>query len=290
MNRRGFVSLAAGAAFAAPAAARLPITKGVYSGMLPANVSWAERMKIARRAGFDEVECATASGPAEAEEIGRAAADAGIRIHSVMNASHGKYPLSSPDPAIVAEGVKGLRMSMEQARLWKADTVLLVPGFVTPQVRYQEVWERSAREIRRLLPYAQELKVIITIENVGNRFLLSPIEFGRYVDEFNSPWLKAYFDVGNIIRYGYPQDWIRTLGKRIVKLHFKDPKVDMQRGGPPASRPKLLEGDVNWKEVYNALVETGYRGSATVELPDGDEEYLRDVARRVDIILSGGVA
>jgi hexulose-6-phosphate isomerase len=134
---------------------------------------------------------------------------------------------------------------------------------------------------------AAELKVVIAIENVGNRFLLSPLEFAQYVDEFKSPWLRAYFDVGNVVRIGFPQDWIRTLGRRIVKLHLKDPVATQPRGAPATPRAPLLEGDVDWREVHEALTEIGYSGSATVELPAGDAEYLRDVSRRVDKILAG---
>lgn len=268
-------------------AARLPIRKGVYAPMLPKELSWVERFKLAREVGFEEVECNTAADDAEAEQIKAAAERTGLRVHSVMNSAHGKYPLSSPDPAVVAAGRQGLETSLRNARFWGAETVLLVPGFVTAQVGYKDCWERSQKEIRRILPTAAEAKVTIAVENVGNRFLLSPLEFARYVDEFNSPWLRAYFDVGNIVRNGFPQDWIRTLGKRIVKLHLKDPVARQTPGAPAEPRAPLLEGDVDWREVHKALTEIGYRGSATVELPGGDAEYLRDVSRRVDRILAG---
>jgi L-ribulose-5-phosphate 3-epimerase len=289
MLRRNFL-FAATAAVAPSWSARLPIQKGVFSDMLPKSLSWTDRFKLARDVGFEIVECPTAVDQAEAEEIKKASDTAKLPVHSVMNASHGKYPLSSDDPAIVASGLQGLETSLNNAKLWGADTVLLVPAFVTPRVRYQDAWTRSQSEIRRILPKAADMKIVIAIENVGNRFLLSPLEFARYVDEMNSPWLKAYFDVGNIVRNGYPQDWIRTLGKRIVKLHLKDPSTkEIRQPGQPSRRAPLLEGDVDWREVHKALTEIGYIGAATVELPAGDEAYLRDVVRRVDIILSGGV-
>ena len=143
--------------------------------------------------------------------------------------------------------------------------------------------ERSQRNIRRLLPLARELNVIIGIENVWNKFLLSPVEFAAYVDGFKSPCVRAYFDVGNIVLYGYPQDWIRTLGKRIVKLHLKD--FSFRKN--VAAFVALREGDVNWPAVYKSLAEIGFSGTATCELPGGDEAYLREVSRRVDLILSG---
>jgi L-ribulose-5-phosphate 3-epimerase len=111
------------------------------------------------------------------------------------------------------------------------------------------------------------------------------VEFARYVDEFESPWIRAYFDVGNVVISGYPQDWIRTLGKRIVKLHIKDFKF---AGSPrQATWTALREGEIDWTEVHNALAEIGYAGSATVELPGGDEAYLREVSKRFDSILAG---
>ena len=289
VNRRNFL-IAAAAAMAARtsshAAERLPIRKALYASMLPRNMSWADRMKLARDVGFEEIELPTIMTEAEAEECRKASEAADLRIHSVMNSLHWKFPLSSADPAVVAESVKCLETSIRNAKLWKADTVLLVPAVVNPETGYKDAWVRSQREIRKILPLAADSKVIIGIENVGNKFLLSPLEMAQYVDEFKSPWVRAYFDVGNMIRTGYPQDWIRTLGKRIVKLHFKDPSL--KELPPGAKRAPLLEGDIDWKAVYAALKEIGYRGTATLEIGGGDEAYLRDVSRRFDIILTGG--
>jgi hexulose-6-phosphate isomerase len=181
-----------------------------------------------------------------------------------------------------------MEISLRNARFWGADTVLLVPAVVNEQTRYVEAWERSIKQIRKLLPLAQELKIIIGIENVWNKFLLSPLEFARYVDEFKSPWVRAYFDVGNILLYGYPQDWIRTLGKRIVKLHLKDFRfqADKATGRRYAEFVPLREGDLDWKQVYQALVEIGYQGTATVEVRGGGRAELEEISRRVDLILT----
>jgi hexulose-6-phosphate isomerase len=206
-----------------------------------------------------------------------------------MNRDHWKYPLSSPDPQVVAKSVEGLKTSLHNAHLWGADTVLLVPAVVNPETSYQQAWERSQSQIRAILPLAEELKVIVAVEEVWNKFLLSPLEFARYVDDFHSPWVKAYFDVGNVVISGYPQDWIRTLGPRIAKLHLKDftfrqnPQIKKR----VADFVNLRDGEIDWKEVYRALRAIGYRGSATVELSSGDEAYLRDVSHRVDLILDG---
>jgi len=283
MQRREFMAAPA-VLVSAAAGARLPIRKGVYLGMLPRELSYADRFKLARDVGFDDVECATAPDPKVAEEIKKAAESAGVRIHSVMNQAHWKFPLSASDPAVVAESIKGMETSLENARFWGADAVLLVPAVVSPQTRYQEAWRRSQEQIRKLLPLAEKLKVVIAIENVWNKFLLSPLEMARYVDEFKSPWVRTYFDVGNVVLFGFPQDWIRTLGKRIAKVHLKDFRFQKMQ----AEFVALREGAIDWPEVHKALGEAGFAGTATVELPGGDEAYLREVSRRVDLILAGG--
>ncbi len=288
MTRRTFVAAAASLP-AVAADARLPIKKAVYIGMLPRNLSYADRFKLARDAGFEQIECATQEDQNVAEEIKKASESAGLPIHSVMNQAHWKFPLSSADPEVVTQSMRGMETSLRNAQFWGADTVLLVPAVMNPQTSYNDAWSRSAANIRKLIPLAQKLKVVIGIENVWNKFLLSPREMAEYVDQFKSPWVKAYFDVGNIVFYGIPQDWIRTLGKRIVKLHFKDFKIE-RRESRYVFTKNLIEGDVNWPEVYKALAEIGYRGTATVELGNGDEAYLREVSHRVDLILTNSTA
>ena len=283
MTRRTFLGSTAAAAMASAAPARLPIKKAIWFGMLPEKLSIMDRFKMARDAGFEEMEPNTETDPRKAEEFKKASDATKVRIHSVMNSAHWKYPLSSADPAVVAESMKGMETSLKNAQLWGADTVLLVPAVVNPQTSYKDAWTRSQVQIRKLIPMAEKMKVVIGIEEVWNKFLLSPLEMARYVDEFKSPWVRAYVDVGNIVFYGYPQDWIRTLNKRICKLHFKDFRFKNMK----TDFVNLREGDIDWKEVYKALAEVGYKGSATVELEGGDLPYLKDVSRRVDLILTG---
>jgi L-ribulose-5-phosphate 3-epimerase len=282
MNRRTF--LATSAAPLAAAASTLPIRKGVLLSMLPKSMSYADRFKLAKDVGFAQIECPTTPDQAEAEEIKKASDAASLPIHSVMNMAHWKYPLSSADPAVVAESRKGMETSLRNAHLWGAQTVLLVPAVVNPETSYKDAWTRSVAEIKKMIPLAEKLKVIIAVEEVWNKFLQSPLEFAHYVDQFQSPWVRSYFDVGNVVINGYPQDWIRTLGKRIVKLHLKDFKFEKRR---VAEFVPLREGEIDWKEVHKALTEIGYKGTATVELPAGDEAYLREVSHRVDLILQG---
>jgi hexulose-6-phosphate isomerase len=250
--------------------------------------SIADRFRIAREAGFEQIECPTTPNQADAEQMKNAAEKAGIKIHSVMNMDHWRYPLSSADSAVVERSLEGARTSIRNAHLWGAETVLIVPGVVDKQTTYKDAYTRSQQSIRKLLPLAEELRVIIAIEEVWNKFLLSPLEFARYVDEFHTPWVRAYFDVGNVVLYGYPQDWIRTLGPRIVKLHIKDFSFrrDPSTGKLVADFVNLGEGDIDWHAIYEALRDIEYKGTATLELKEGDPAYLGDVCRRLNAILS----
>src|SRR6184192_3572135 len=277
-------SLVAGAAFKAPASPpTLSIKKGVWYEMLPAKLSAADRFKLAKDVGFEVAQVPTEPDESKAEEIKKAAEAANIRIDSVMNMDHWKYPLSSSDRAVVEKSLAGMRTSLHNAKLWGSDAVLLVPAVVNPQTSYREAWSRSQKEIRKLLPLAEELKIVIAIEEVWNKFLLSPLEMAAYIREFQSPWIQAWFDVGNVLLYGYPQDWIRTLGKSIVKVHLKD----FKRKESGYQWVNLGDGDVNWEAVREAFREIGYAGSAITELEAGDEAYLRDVSQRVDRLIIG---
>jgi L-ribulose-5-phosphate 3-epimerase len=273
---------------AAPQAATTDrsIKKAVLISMLPKDLPYADRFALARTAGFEAIEMQTIARQEEAAEIREAAKKTGLRVHSVMNMDHWRLPLSSADSDVVNRSVQGMETSLRNAALWGADTVLLVPAVVDATTPYRQAYERSQRVIReRLLPVARDLKVIIAVEEVWNKFLLSPLEFARYVDELDSPWLKAYFDVGNVVIYAFPQDWIRTLGSRIVKIHLKDFNFDRPNGR--FTWKPIGEGDIDWPEVRRALHEIGYGGYVTTEVPGGDAAYLKDVATRVDRFLDG---
>jgi len=267
----------------------LPIHKAVEYSMLPETASIPERFQMARDAGFERIECPTTPDQSQAQAMKDAAEKAGIHIHSVMNMDHWKYPLSSSDPAVVEKSLDGARTSLRNAHFWGADTVLIVPAVVNAETSYRDAYARSQVSIRKLLPLAEELKVIIALEEVWNKFLLSPMEFATYIDRFQTPWVRAYFDVGNVQLYGYPADWIRTLGKRIVKLHIKDFSFTPQPNSEKivAEWMPLLEGDLNWPAIYQALKDIGFHGTATVELPGGDEAYLKEVYKRLTMILDG---
>jgi hexulose-6-phosphate isomerase len=293
VSRRRFLQTAAALSAAAALPARWAAAAGsgspkkaVLVSMLPKELPYVDRFRIAIDAGFAGVEMQTIADAAQAEDVRKASVASGLRVHSVMNMDHWKFPLSSPDPDVVSKSVAGMETSLRNAKLWGADTVLLVPAVVNAETSYRDAWTRSQKVIReRLLPLATELKVVIAVEEVWNKFLLSPIEFARYVDEFGSPWVKAYFDVGNVVFYGYPQDWIRTLGARIAKVHLKDFQLDRPNGR--FTWRNLGEGDIDWLDVRKALDEAGYRGFVTTEVAAGDAAYLKDLAGRVDRFLAG---
>ena len=222
--------------------------------MLPEKLGYGDRFKLARDVGFEVVQVPTEPDAGKAGEIKKAADSAGIRIDSVMNMDHWKYPLSSSDRAAGREkSCRNAHVSPQRQALG-TDTVLLVPAVVDAETSYHDAWQRSQKEIRTLIPLAEELKVTIAIEEVWNKFLLSPLEMAKYIDEFQSPWIKAWFDVGNVVLYGYPQDWIHTLGKRIVKVHLKD----FKRKEDGYAWVNLGDGDVDWSAVRQAFADIGY--------------------------------
>ena len=290
MERRSFLKYAGVVAAAASLMSRsifaqdsqsdTKLHKALQLGMLPRELSDADKFKLAKKCGFQGIEASPMDNLNEARKLGELARQAGVPIHSIVFGGW-NAPLSDPSPEVVKKGLEGMESALRSAHAMGAEAVLLVPAIVTETVGYGDAYKRSQDNIRRLLPLAEEMRVIIAVENVWNKFLLSPLEFARYVDEFDSPWLKAYFDVGNVIIFGFAQDWIRTLGKRIVKIHLKD----FKRSGYKWTN--LLEGDVNWPEVRKALDEIGYRGFLTPELSGGDEAYLADLSKRIDRIIAG---
>jgi len=293
MTRRSFLQNAAltvmSSSVSAQSKRQLPIRMAVEYSMLPENLSITQRFQLAKDCGFEQIECPTETDQATAEAMKNASEKAGLPIHSVMNMDHWKYPFTSSDPAVAEKSLAGARTSIRNAHLWGASTVLLVPGVVNAQTSYKDAYSRSQVAIRKLIPLAEELNVTLALEEVWNKFLLSPLECARYIDVYNSRHVRAYFDVGNVVLYGYPQDWIRTLGKRIVKLHIKDFSFHRGQGGGDSIARWVSpgDGDIDWIAVHAALEEIGYQGTATLELNSGDADYLKEMRRRFALILSG---
>lgn len=286
------ISLAAGVAVSGCAEASPPKRAGapkkaVLFPMLPNALSLEDRFKLARDVGFQGVEAPPITDAAECEKMRSAAEKAGIPIHSVI---YGGWdpPLTHPDAAAREKSIQNAEAALRGAKRMGADGILLVPGVVNAQTRYVDAYKHATEGIKRLIPVAEELRMLINVEEVWNNFLLSPMEFAAFVDSFKSRWVNAYFDVGNVVTFAWPEDWIRTLGKRIRKVHLKDYKGGPGLfGGNKGSFVNLREGSINWPEVRRALGEIGYEGFMTTELGGGDEAYLRDVSARVDRIIAG---
>jgi hexulose-6-phosphate isomerase len=293
MKRRDFLKVGAGAlalAVSAPGARpagpqegspapKRHLKKGIMWGTIDLKGSVLDKMKAVKDAGFDGTEMMSHM---DQDEVLRARDQAGLVIPSVCGSLHWEKPLSSPDPAVRAEGLAALRQTLRDAKRYGATSVLLVPAVVTKEVTYTQAYTRSQAEIRKAIPLAEELGVKIAIENVWNQFLLSPIEAARYVDEFNSPAVGWHFDVGNSLNYGWPEQWIGILGKRIQKLHIKEfsRKRRDELGLWKGFDVKFLEGDNDWPAVMKALDDIGYTGWGIAEQPGADSpEGLADLAR-----------
>jgi L-ribulose-5-phosphate 3-epimerase len=234
--------------------------------------------ELLKEAGFEGVELISPN-QLDRDEVLRARDKTGLVIHGVSGGRHWKDTLSDPDPAVVDRGLAAIRQEMEDCKAYGGTTVLLVPAVVTKDVSYRDAYTRSQANIRKLLPDAERHGVKIAIEEVWNKFLLSPTEFSRYIDELNSPWVGAYFDVGNVVEYGYPQEWIRELGKRILKVHIKE-YAKAKRFGYP-----LGEGEIDWPDVRQALLDVGYQGWITAEVPRKGLAEMKDVVARMDKVL-----
>ena len=236
--------------------------------------------EMLKEAGFQGVELLSPNG-FDRDEVLRARDRTGLVIHGVSGTKHWKSTLSDPDPKVVEEGMDAVRRELDDCKAYGGTTVLLVPAVVNPKVSYRQAYERSQAHIRKLLPTAERVGIKIAIEEVWNKFLLSPVEFARYIDEFQSEWVGAYFDVGNVVEYGYPQEWIRELGKRILKIHIKE------YAKPKRFDYRLGEGEIDWPAVRRALIDVGYDGWITAEVPFGDLPQMKDVVRRMDKVLGG---
>lgn len=278
-------STAGGRSVAAQTAAKRPLKKAVNLGMVKTEGSTIEKFKLLKEIGFDGVELNRPGGP-PVDEILKACQTAGLPVAGIMNSDHWKLPLSDPDPAVRVQGLDSLRSALRDAQTFGAPTVLLVPAVVQKDVSYDDAWTRSQAEIRKVIPLAEELGVKIAIENVGNYFLLSPLEAARSVDEFQSAAVGWLFDVGNIVRYGWPEQWIRILGKRIVNVHIKESSRPKPDDAGRRTQVELFEGDCDWPAVMKAFDDIGYRGWAIAEVPGGDAERLRFLAERMDRIFA----
>ena len=269
----------------AAAKKRPGMKKALMFGMVKTEGTLLEKFRMLREVGYDGVELDSPSN-LDKNEVLRARDATGLQICGVVDSVHWNQTLSDPDPAVRAAGLEGLRTALRECKLYGGTSVLLVPAVVKKEVSYADAYSRSQAEIRKALPLAEDSGIKIAVENVWNQFLLSPLEAARYIDEFRSPWIGWHLDIGNLITYGWPEHWIRVLGKRILKLHIKEfsrQKRDNE-GLRAGFKVNLWEGDCDWPAVMKALDEVGFQGWGSAELEGGGPERLRDIAQRMDRI------
>lgn len=291
VNRRNFL-LSTGAAVATSAlsgtgwAKTRDLHKAIMYETVGIKGTVLEKFQAVKAAGFEGIEPMSHMSQSEVLD---AFAATGLRPASCCCSTHWKKPLSDPDPAVRREGVNGLIQALKDAKAYGASSVLFVPAVVNKTVAYDAAYKRSQEEIRKVIPVAKDLGVKIAIENVWNQFLLSPLEAARYVDEFESPWVGWHFDVGNVVPYGFPEQWVRILGKRIVKLHIKEysrAKADKQ-GRSAGFQAAYLTGDNDWPAVMTALDEVGYTGWGIAEQGGGDSpDGLKTLVEGMDKIFA----
>lgn len=286
LGRRDFLRTAAAVAAAATVGApvfadskKAKLKKAVKYGMISLKGGdHLARLELAKKCGFLGVEI-DSPGTDKLDELVKASKATGVAIHGVIDSVHWRDTLSHPDEKVRAKGLAALEGALKDAKTVGADTVLLVPGVVNKEVSYEQCFERSQTEVKKALPLAEKLKVRIAIEVVWNNFITKPEQLIEYVDSFKSEYVGAYFDCSNMIKYGVaPADWIRKLGKRMLKFDFK--------GYSNAKQWVAIgEGDENWPEILKALAEIGYDGWATAEVGGGGEEHLKKIAAQMDKVL-----
>jgi L-ribulose-5-phosphate 3-epimerase len=298
MTRREALTVPlAAAAFSASAQSNPRFVKGICSIIFPKEMPRAECFAQARSAGFDAIELSVGAdipldiSRDDARRMAEAAGKAGIHIATlwVSEPLH-QNPLNSADPAVRTRGVEAIRRALNIATDLNCGALLLyavrLGNGAKLEVGSQDTWDRYTAELTKVVADAERAKVLLNPENVWNKFLLSPLEMRSFVDQFHSPWVGTHFDAGNVMQYGYPEDWILTLGQRIKRIHFKD--FNLGRRGEPAHFADLLEGDVNWKAVMAALVKVGYQGFISPEIGrnPNQTDQLKQVSTALDKILA----
>jgi hexulose-6-phosphate isomerase len=292
LDRRTFIAASAaataGLTLADESKPKLPrLKKAVKYDMIAPGKTPAEKFNLIKKLGFKGVEINSPSG-LDLDAIVKATKETGILVHGVIDSVHWTHTLSHPDEKVRAKGLAALRTALKDAKKVGADTCLLVPGVVNKEVTYEQCWERSTAEVKKAIPDAEKAGVRIAIEVVWNNFLTKPEQLVKYVDQFDSKWVGAYFDVSNMLKYGVPSaTWIRKLGKRMLKFDFKGYSIEKgkKEGEWKGFDVGIGEGSEDWPEVMKACAEVGYNTWATAEVRPGDEKWLKDVSERMDKIL-----
>ncbi|MEA4832752.1 L-ribulose-5-phosphate 3-epimerase UlaE [bioreactor metagenome] len=277
--------------------------KGINIWSFPSGMTLSEKIVMAKKAGFEgielsldeEGELSLKSGEKELGAIKKLASDTGISLPSLASGLYWGNPITSSDPAIRKRSAEITKRQLEAASILGCRTILVLPGVVNADfipgceiVEYDVAYERALNGFRTLSETAKEYGVYLCLENVWNKFLLSPIEMKTFIDEIGSEYVCSYLDVGNTIAFGYPEHWIKILGTRIKSVHFKDYRSSV---GTLGGFVDLLAGDVNYPAVVNELNRTGYDGWVFGEMIPAYNHYsdqiIYNTSASMDRILSG---
>ena len=262
------------------------LRKAIMGGTLGIKGTLLEKYKAAKEAGYEGVEPAAGLNQ---QEVLDALGQSGLQAASVCCSTHWKQTLTHDDEKIREEGFQGVLTTLRDAKAYGADSILVVPGVVSETVPYDVAWTRSIAEIKKAVPLAKELGVKISIENVWNNFILSPLEAVRYLDEVGDLIVGWHFDIGNVLRFGWPEQWIKVLGKRINRIHVKEysTKKMKEEGIYKGFDCDLTEGDNNWPAIMKALDAIGYTGWAISEQRGGiNPNGLKMLTERMDKIFA----
>lgn len=299
MNRKDFVKTLGVLSVSLAAAPFLPeiqgrirehktaFKKGLGYWMIDEDLSVLDKFKLVKDLGFQGIEM---NSPLEVpiKELLAARDQTGVELPSTVNKDHWAKPLSDPDPSIRRFTIDSIAKSLAETKELGGDTVLVVPGVVSAEVSYQTAYQNALDSIRKLIPHAEKNGVKIGLENVWNNFILSPIEAKAFLDEIDHPLVGWYFDLGNILRYGWPEHWLEILADKVFKLHVKEFSTEaMNNQGLRAGfNVELGKGSVNWKSVMNKIRAINYQGDYLIlEIGGGDRKHLEKLSRQLDDIM-----
>jgi L-ribulose-5-phosphate 3-epimerase len=263
------------------------LKKGLSQIILGGQSLIADGVQLARDTGYEGLEILMTdggeltpeAGEAEYRQVRQLGEKAGIAFPSLCGGSRRGRSLTADDPADRQLGIEMHTKLLEAAAGLGIDTVLTTGGGVSPAVPYDVAFQRLEEGLKALAPVAERTRVNLALENVWNKLLLSPLEARDLIDRIGSQYVGWYFDTGNVILFGFPEQWIRILGPRIKKVHFKD----FKRQGYQWTQ--LMDGDVDWPAVMRELRGAGYDDYVISEV-DGDKETYAETRRRMEKILA----
>lgn len=274
--------------------------KSIGDNMIPRGWRFEQGLELAKKAGFDGIELWLGNTPwfqmtttdAEVRELGRKIENAGLVVSNVSTGLHWKYPISARDPKVREEGIRIVEREIGTAALLGTDVILLVPGLVTEEVPYNEVYMRCLDALKHLAPKAAKANVKIGCENCNSehRFLISPREFWQFLNDVNSPYVQMFLDVGNIHDTGFAEQWIEIHGPRIVRIHLKDVLKKRGRSGETVYT-NLFLGDNNWPAIRAAMHKVGYDGWLVAEMEAryryAPDQQFYDTSVAIERLISG---